>query len=363
MAGDLTLHLDPDRFRRTICATRPYADDDYLDAFATAGVKVLRLNRHGRRDLRAWTPLFRELRSTDVLHTHKFGSNAWGVTIGRLARVPVIVAHEHTWSFEGQPMRRLLDRELIARGANVFVMVSHEDRRRAQEIEGIDLDRTRYMPNGIAPVQVTGHDIRTELDIPAGAPVIGTVASLRQQKALDVLIRAALALRQSFPGLHVLIVGRGPEHERLAGLISELGLGDTVRLLGRRSDIGDILAALDVAVCTSAFEGLPLSIMEYMSAGLAVVATRVGGVPELIEDGVHGILVERGDVAAVEAAVADLLRNPDRRSELGSRARIRQQAEFEIGNVTRRFEALYEELFAAQQTGRRRRTVAAARDA
>lgn len=348
-AAEVTLRLDPTRFERTICATRSRADDYYLQAFAAEGVRVIRLHRRGKSDVLAWRPLIEELRGTDVLHAHKFGSNVWGVALGRMARVPVIVAHEHTWSYQGQPLRRTLDRELVARGADAFLFVSREDRRRARDVEHIDLARTRYVPNGVPQLVPTGYDVRSELGIDADAPVVATIAALRPQKALHRLVAAAAALRNDHPGLRMLLVGGGTEEDALRGLARSLGVEEVVCFLGRRVDVADILAAADVTVCCSDYEGLPLSVMEYMGAGKAIVATAVGGVPDLIEDGVHGLLVEAGDDAALTTAVDGLLRDTHWRARLGQAAQIRQRSEFAIETVVKRIEDLYDELYAARR--------------
>jgi glycosyltransferase involved in cell wall biosynthesis len=352
LAAEVTLRLDPRRFQRVFCSSRGYADDEYVESLARADVELIRLDRGGKTDLAAWLPFLRALRSADILHTHKFESNVWGAIWGRLLRVPVIVAQEHTWSYEGQPLRRMLDREVVARSASAFVMVSREDQRRAHEIEGVDPGRTIYLPNGIAPLVATGAAIRDELGIPAAAPVCGTISVLRPQKALHNLIRAAAVLRDQFPGFHTVIAGAGPEQQRLAELVSELDLDRTVHLLGRRSDVADVVAAFDVAVTCSDFEGLPLSVMEYMSAGKPIVATRVGGIPDLIEDGVHGYLVERGDPAALARAIGDVLRDPARAAELGAAARARQQREFMIDQTVERFQRLYETLYLSRRPRR-----------
>ena len=108
-----------------------------LEELRDAGVRFLGIQRDSPVALRPWRPLLTILREeTDVLHGHKFGSNVWAAVLGTLARTPVVIAHEHTWSFEGQPLRRLLDRELIARRSDAFIAVSREDRRRMIEIEG-----------------------------------------------------------------------------------------------------------------------------------------------------------------------------------------------------------------------------------
>jgi glycosyltransferase involved in cell wall biosynthesis len=310
-------------------------------------VRVIGLKRTSARQVWAWWPLYRLLRRerVDVLHAHKFGSNLWGTIVGRLARVPVIVAHEHTWSYEGQPLRKLADRAVIARGSSAFVAVSREDQRRMIEVEGIRPQDTLFIPNGIpAPPAASGSDVRAELGIPPDAPVIGTVSVLRPQKALDVLLRAAKILVEEFPGLRVLIAGEGDRREALEELARELGLQDTVMFLGVRTDVPDVLVALDVAVSSSDFEGSPLSLMEYMEAARPVVATRVGGVPDLIDDGEQGLLVAPQDPPAFADAVAQLLRDPDRARAMGERGRERRRTEFDIDVMVKRLEALYEEL-------------------
>ena len=356
LAIQTTTRLDPERFDRTLCASRRFttavSQEHVARALAElegAGVRVLELQRSSAKQVWAWRPLYQFLRREriDVLHAHKFGSNLWGTLIGRMARVPVVVAHEHTWSFEGQPLRRFADREVIARGTSAFIAVSREDRRRMIEIEGIDPEDVMFLPNGIpAPPPPTGADVRAELGIPADAPVIGTVSVLRPQKALDVLLRASRKLVDEFPALRVLIAGAGDRFYALEELTKELGLEDNVMFLGVRTDVPDVLAALDIAVSTSDFEGSPLSTMEYMEAARPIVATRVGGVPDLIDDGVHGRLVERQDPDGFAAAVAELLRDPARAAEMGRRAQERRRAEFDIDVMVKRLEDLYTELRA-----------------
>ena len=356
LAIQTTTRLDPERFDRTLVASRDFGVAvskqhvaNALEDLRRAGVRVIGLKRTSARQVWAWWPLYRLLRRerVDVLHSHKFGSNLWGTVVGRLARVPVIVAHEHTWSYEGQPLRKLADRAVIARGSSAFVAVSREDQRRMIEVERIRPEDTLFIPNGIpAPPAASGNDVRAELGIPADAPVIGTVSVLRPQKALDVLLRATKILVQEFPGLRVLIAGEGDRRFALEDLATELGLDDTVMFLGVRTDVPDVLESLDVAVSTSDFEGSPLSVMEYMAAARPIVATRVGGVPDLIDDGVHGRLVDPQDPSAFAEAVAGLLRDPQGARQMGERARERRRSEFDIDVMVRRLEALYEKLRA-----------------
>lgn len=364
LATEVLLRLDQREYKRTFCVSRWGANghspqrDRMRRALEAAGVDLLPLDRKSSGWLRGWAPLVVMLRRerVDVLHAHKFGSNVWGCLLGRLTGVPVVVAHEHTWSYEGQPLRRALDRHLISRLADVFVAVSLEDRRRMVEIEGIAPKRIEVVTNGIwMPPPARDRDVRAELDIARDAPVLGAVAALRPQKGLDVLVRAASLLTERHPDLRVLLVGSGSsvERARLGALVEELQLGDVVRFLGSREDMPEILAALDVAVSSSRFEGSPLAIMEYMAAGLPIVATRVGGVPDLIEDGRHGLLVDPDDPRSLADAADRLLSDRRLGSQLAEAARLRQVAEFDVGVTVQRISDLYQRLLSRKGHGLR----------
>jgi glycosyltransferase involved in cell wall biosynthesis len=347
VAERIAIGLDPTRFERYLCVTRP-TDPADLAAAVAAGVEVLALERRSRWAIWDWRPLVSLLRREriDVLHAHKIGSNVWGALLGPLAGVPVTVAHEHGSDTVSRPLLRFLDRELIGRRADLVVAVSGADRRRLVDDEGLSPDRVRVIPNGVPELVLCGGDVRGELGIGSDAPVVVTVAVLRPEKALGNLVRAAAILATEFPELRVLVAGPGlrPYVDELERLIGELGLDRTVTLLGLRSDVPDLLAVADIAVICSDREGQPLALMEYMAAGKAIVATRVGGTPELIEDRVHGLLVPPADVDALAGAIGQLVRSPRLREDLGRRARERQQAELSFAVMLRRLEAVYEEL-------------------
>jgi glycosyltransferase involved in cell wall biosynthesis len=355
-ARELALRLDPARFRRTVCVTR-WSDTKNLspeaaggfEALRAAGVEILGMSRDSRLALGAWRPLLGVLRErVDILHSHMFGSNVWASVLGTIAQTPVIVAHEQTWSYEGQPLRRLLDGKLIGRQADAFICVSREDRRRMIEVEGIDPGKIVLVPNAIpSPEPRKRSDLRSELGLDDDVPVIGAVCVLRPQKALDVLLRAVPLVRDEFPRARLVIVGGGPERERLESLAAEIGVEDATEFLGQRTDAAELVFGFDVAVLSSDFEGTPLAVMEYMAAARPIVATAVGGVPEMLEDGEHGLLVPPQDPEALARAIAGLLRDRTAADELGRRAQERQRREFDIEAAVRRIEALYEDLYAA----------------
>jgi glycosyltransferase involved in cell wall biosynthesis len=265
----------------------------------------------------------------------------------------VIVAHEHTWSYEGQPLRRLADRELVSRLASTFVAVSQADRRRMTEVERIPPQRTRFIPNGIPPLVPSGRDVRAELGIPADAPLGVAVTIFRPQKALEVLVEATALVAQGLPAVRVLIVGAASEAEAepLRALARARGVAENLVVTGLRDDVADVLAAADLTLLSSDFEGSPLSVLEYMAAGKPVVATRVGGVPDLVRDGIDGFLVEPRDPQALAGAMSRLFTDAESRGSMGENARLRQREEFDIDVTVRRIEALYHELFARSRRG------------
>ena len=228
------------------------------------------------------------------------------------------------------------------------------------ELQKISPETAVFVANGIPALPPpSGRDLRAELGIGPEDPVVTTVGFLRRPKTMDVLAEAAARIAPRFPGLKVLIVGEGDDRPVYEALIERLGMQDTVKLLGLRSDVPDLLAASNVAVLSTNHEGSPLSVMEYMDAGLPVVASRVGGIPDLIDDGVHGLLVEPQDPAGLGDAIARVLGDPEEARLMGERGRERRRREFDIDVMVENLQDLYLELFAATRRGRRDSTVGA----
>jgi glycosyltransferase involved in cell wall biosynthesis len=213
LAVDLTVALDPERYDRYFCSTRSSPFRQLDDEVRAAGVEYFSLDRKSRHDLLPWRALMRVLRreKIDVLHTHLFGSNLWGAVLGRIAGVPAIVAHEHTWSYVGRPLRKLGDRHIVARFADTMIAVSESDAQKMTSIEGIPRKKITVIPNGIHDPALTSdpQQVRAELGIAADAFVVVAVAVIRPQKRLDRLIETAVLLRGEVPGIKVLVVGGG----------------------------------------------------------------------------------------------------------------------------------------------------------
>jgi glycosyltransferase involved in cell wall biosynthesis len=360
-AERFTMHvvarLDPARFDRTICATRAtenfWPGDTRAEAMAEldeADVRVVELHRTGRFDLNAWRPLLALLRREriQILHAHMFGSSVWGTIVARTARVPLVIAHDHGTPDDLPLEHRTLERHLLGRNVDAYLTVCEPDRRRLVA-RGIPEARTHVLPNGIVtPNPDLTRNVRAELGIDPDAPVVGTVGVLRVEKAHDVLLRAAARVRERHPALRVVVVGDGDRRADLERLAGELEIADAVIFTGVRVDVPEVLRAFDVAVNSSLREGSPLSVMEYMEAGLPVVASRVGGVPEIVREGTDGLLVPPGDPAAVAGALLRLLDDREAATEMGRSGRERRRAEFDLDVTAQRLGELYERLWAGR---------------
>jgi glycosyltransferase involved in cell wall biosynthesis len=176
--------------------------------------------------------------------------------------------------------------------------------------------------------------------------VIGTIASLTSKKGHEFLLRAVATLRDRGVASTLVLAGDGPERPRLEALTQQLGLAGRVHFLGAVPQAADVLAAIDVFVLPSLVEGLPLALLEAMRAGKAVIATAVGGVPEAVTAGVNGLVVAPGDDAALADAIASLAASPERRLELGRRAKETADREFTERVYVDALANLYHELLA-----------------
>jgi glycosyltransferase involved in cell wall biosynthesis len=344
----LATSLPRDRFDVTVCATRR-DPGPLVDELVAAGVRYETLGRSGRFDLLPFVRLVRLLRAEryDVLHAHKFGSNLWGSIFGRLSRTPVVVAHEHTWSYEGNRVRRFLDGRVIGRLVDAMIAVSTRDQERMTSVEGVPPDKTRFIPNAFLPPAdaVTEGDLRAELGIEPGVPVVGTLSVLRAQKALDVLIDAFAILSERIPDARLVVGGYGPMADEWQQRAREAGVSERVHWLGMRDDAPVVVRGLDVAAISSDFEGMPIFAFECMAERVPLVATDVGGLRDIFEPGTSAVLVPPRDPCAMAGALEELLRDPERRAAMGDAAHERL-ADFGVERAVERIGDLYESLLA-----------------
>ncbi len=215
--------------------------------------------------------------------------------------------------------------------------------------------------NGIdsAPFLIR-HDataLRETLGIPLDAPVIGTVGRLTEVKRQDLLIQGFAQLHADHPEAHLILVGDGPRRAELERLAASLGLGEVVHFTGYQAQTAPYFQLMDIFALTSRSEGLPQAAVEASFAGVPVVASRVGGLPELVEDGHTGLLFESGSVAQFVAALKRLLLDPCKAAALRNAARQRVAARYEIGRMADEYHQYYIDSLPCQ--GMNRHAVAA----
>ncbi len=261
----------------------------------------------------------------DVVHTHNTDGLIFGVSGAWLAGVKTIVHTDHGRAFPDRWYRMLAER-LAASMADVVVGVSEELTEALHRFLRIPREKLTTIPNGVivgAPAEsIARESTRRELRLSVSDVAFGTVSRLVWEKGLDVLIHAFARLSVDRPNAKLIIVGDGPKRKDLESLAATLGIESSVIFLGMRSDVGALLAAIDVYVLSSISEGLPMALLEAMSAGKPIIATRVGGMPDALGDGA-GLLVNSKDDQSLFAAMRDLVSDAERRERLGTAAQAR----------------------------------------
>ncbi len=323
------------------------------------GVPVTDLRARNLRDIGAFRRLLSLIREQriELIHAHLTYSAIWSAIASRLTRVPAIaslhVSPAATRTLEDSARHRLttdlrdrIMRAILNRWARAVVMVSGalrddylahglESRKIRVVHNGIELDRFRR-PRGEARAR-----LERELAIPNGAPIVGTVAVLRPKKGIEVLLEAARNVRRAT----FVIIGDGPKREEWTALARTLGVSERVRWAGFRTDVDSLLAGCDLFVHPSLGDAFPTVLLEAMAAGLPIVASRVGGIPEIVTEGVTGILVPPGDAVSLASAINDVLGNDDTMRLMREAAGVRA-SNFSTAAWIDRLAAVYREAAA-----------------
>lgn len=284
----------------------------------------------------------------DVVHTHNPGPHLYGALAGRFCGKPVI----HTKHGRNYPdnRRKVYFNRLVTMLTQRIIAVSQDAEAVCRDIESVPARKLRTILNGtdtrIFSRRSGGHDLRRELGLDDDIPIIGIVARLSRIKNHSLLFRSALELSRRGVRYLLVVVGDGPLEHDLRNEVVQLGLQDTVRFLGARSDVAQLYPQLDVFVLSSISEGVSLTLLEAMSCELPVVATRVGGNPEVVDDGVTGFIVEEtpnGIADALERLVGSEDCASLRRS-MGQAGRSRVEARFSMEQTAAAYMEEYREL-------------------
>jgi glycosyltransferase involved in cell wall biosynthesis len=306
-----------------------------------AVVQQLRLARHIVR------------RRIEIVHAYNFYGNVFALPPARLAATPVVLASIRDCGPYLTPMQVRVQRQICRLATRVLV---NAEAVRAWLInQGYDPARIVMIPNGVEldrfDVAADPCALRQELGLPRSAPLVTVVSRLHHLKGLEPFLEASAEVAKQFPEVYFLVVGdAGADDQgyasKLAALAARLGIGGRVIFTGFRGDVPALLAMTSVAVMPSLNEALSNSLLEAMAAGAATVATRVGGTPEAVTDGVTGLLVPPGDPAAMAAAIGRLLRDPAFAAQLGTAARLRVRERYSVARMVETTERLYETLLA-----------------
>lgn len=337
--------FDREKFRIIVGAMQP--GGLFADRLAESGIEYSCLNFR----VRSW-PLyvirlaaFLEKEKVDVLHAHMFSAAEYGRIAGLLAGVPVMIVTDHGQDPEKTRWQIAVDR-LFNRFTAARVGVTTDVAEIIHTRDHTPRDKIFVIPNGVDIDRFhvdasVGRRVRKELGLSDDAIVVGTVARLTWEKALDVLIEAVSVLVKTNPKLRCVIVGDGYLREELEQRVETLGLQGKVMFTGTRTDVPEMLAAFDIFALSSKSEGLPVSILEAMSAGKPIVSTNVGGIPEAITDRKDALIVEPGNPQALADAISELVANPQLAADLASRASERVAEEYSITATVRKLQDLY----------------------
>lgn len=341
LAVTIGAHLDRSRFRPAICA---------LDG---GGVLAEEAARHGIPHHVLWRKgveagvlarLYRCFRQEKarIVHTHQFPQLLYSLLPARICGAKIVHTEHEFYTYRKDARARRLFK-LLVRFCSALTVVGPEVARYYVEELGVPPARIHVIANGVDVEKFgfDGRESRRRLGLSTDDVVFGVVGRLEPEKDHRTLLQAFRALVAVRPAMHLLIVGDGRLRGELESQSGALGLEHHVTFTGARTDIPEVLAALDVFVLSSVNEGVPLSVVEAMAAGKPVIATDVGGLRLLVKPSINGLLVPPADPVALEAAMSDLAAQPARRQEMGLRSRQMAREAFSVSTMVNRYQEIY----------------------
>ncbi len=348
----LARELPRDAFRMT--ALCPF-ESVVTSALRDAGCDVL---IGAVRDDPAWPTLqmastFVQDEGVDVLHAHLSNAHVLGALVSSLTGRPCVA------TIHGRAIP-MLDLEAHRFGDATHLCVVCRVAYSHARALGVSVDNLHLIPNGVPDPASDSVDVAALLGLAPATPCIGFIGRLSAEKAPDAFLRVAWLVSKTHPEAAFVVIGNGPMRTSLAASAEAFGIAGNVHFLGERDDVPALMRSLSLVIVPSHAEGMPLALMEAMAAGVPVIATAVGGIPELIEHERSGLLVGPGDVAQIAAYVDALLGDVRRRQALGECARARAAVSWPQRAAALRMGALYRRL-AGSATARSVRPSAATR--
>ncbi len=309
-------------------------------------------------DFRALTKMAGSMRKNRyaIVHTHSSKAGILGRFAARQAGVPIIIHTVHGWSFHNR-MSSLTRRTYIqferqaASFSDAIISVSNRDiekglAARIGSRQQYHLIRSAIPLAEFDPSKFDRNAVRQELGIPDDADVIGSIGRFSPQKNPLDWIRIAGEINHTVDNVHFLLVGDGPLRSEVEMMLKSEGLWERTTLTGLRRDVPRMLSAMDIFILTSLWEGLPRTIPQAMAMGIPVIANRVGGIPEVIQEGVTGYLCQPGDINKTAEVCIYLINHPMKRAEIGRKGRAFVENEFSLDIMIHQISTLYEDLLS-----------------
>ncbi len=350
-------HLDRSRFEPTVIyfVNRSF----FVDELERTGVPVIQIEKRGKIDPMFVWRLRRALRDGrfDVAHCFAYSGEFWGTLARRLlprAARPALISSVRG-TYEWYSRWNWIVKRWVSVQSHRVVANSRMGASYASQHMGLSDESISIAYNGVKPPQVKAERsaaLRVQLNIDAAQTMVLFVGRLVVHKDLPCLLRAAARLRDTLPGLRILLAGDGPLQDEVSTQIAELKLERTVTLLGQRDDVQDLIDAADIVVLPSLREGLSNVILEGMMGGKPVVASRAGGNVELVLDNQTGLLFNVGDDAELANALQRLAQDAPLRERLGQGARQRAETAFSIPAMVKTFESFYGDAALARRSAR-----------
>ncbi|MBI1796502.1 MAG: glycosyltransferase [Candidatus Eisenbacteria bacterium] len=350
---EIATRLPSSRYEVAVWLADAPGVDELAASLAARGIAVTRVAEvDSRWDWAGMLRTFRALRrhAPALLHIHHVwpAADRYLPAIARAAGVPHVVVTEHIVGRSHSGAQRALKRRELDRADAVTTVCGAVADSLVRDY-GVERARLRVVPNGADPPDEddehpAARRLRDELGAGQFRPLWVCAGRLEEQKGHAVLIDALAQLKSRSLDFVCAIAGNGALRQALERRAESLGLGRSLRFLGQIEAIGPLLAAADACVLPSLWEGLPLTLLEAMARGRPTIASAVGGIPEVVDDGVTGRLVPPGDVGALAAALEDFHRRPAESRVLGAAAAAEVRAEYTWPRVVERFEAVYDEV-------------------
>jgi len=353
---DCINHMPPERYRHAIVCLTDYTA--FADKIARPGVELYSLHKQPGLGLGIHLKLFKLLRALRpaVLHTYNFACAEYAVPAWA-AGVPVRIHAEHGRDAsdpQGLNRKHNFLRRALVPFIDRYVPVSHDLARWLDKVVNIPAAKSELIMNGVDTVRYAPQLPAASLPWAAGPFVIGTVGRLQDVKDQATLIEAFALLCAQRPqgrdGLRLAIVGDGPLRERLAQKARDAGVSELVWFPGARNDIPELMRSFDVFALSSIAEGTPVTLLEAMACGVPVVATNVGGIPEVVQDGVNGALVPASNAQALAEALRRYVDDPARVAAHGAAAREKIERHYSVAAMVGAYTALYDQLCNSKTT-------------